>query len=176
MPEEVEGTSSVAQGWGVSDGLGNEVFGVADGLDGGVAEDEMAEEGGGKGAAGAVGGGGIEVLSGKPVEIFRGESQKIGGLGLVSGGGHDVEVGVSGGQMLDGGLGLGESFNGLGGEGGELGPVGCDPGDMREELVVEGLDGVRWEQVGAGGRSENRIKNDRGRGGGLIPCRRVPFR
>ena len=58
MPEEVEGAFAVA-----------EVGGVADGFDGGVAKEEMAEEGGGEGAAGAVGGGGIEVLAGEPVEI-----------------------------------------------------------------------------------------------------------
>jgi len=69
MPEEVEGAFAVAEVGGVPDGFGDEVFRVADGFDGGVAEDEVAEEGGGKGAAGAVGGGGVEVLTGEPVEI-----------------------------------------------------------------------------------------------------------
>ena len=36
---------------------------------------------------------------------------------------------------------------------------------MGEELVVEDLDGVGWEQVGAGGGSEDRIKDDRDGGG-----------
>ena len=97
MPEEIEGTFAVSEVWGVADGLGDEVLGVADGFDGGVAKDEVAEEGGGKGAAGAVGGGGIEVLAGESVEISRGEAEEIGGLGMVPGGGDDVEVGVSGG-------------------------------------------------------------------------------
>jgi len=60
------------------------------------------------------------VLAGEPVDISRGETEEVGGLGLVSGGGDDVEVGVSGGQMLDGGLSLGKGFDGAGGEGGEL--------------------------------------------------------
>jgi hypothetical protein len=50
-----------------------------------------------KGAAGAVGGGGFEVLAGEPVDISRGEAEEVGGLGVVAGGGDDVEVGVSGG-------------------------------------------------------------------------------
>ena len=77
--------------------------------------------------------------------------------------------------MLGGGLGLGEGFDGLGGEGGELGPVGCDPGHMREKLVVEGLDGVGWKEVGAGAGAEDGIEHDRGRRGGLIPCLGLPF-
>ena len=97
VPEQVEGTFAVAEVGGVPDGFGDEVFGSADGFDGGVAKDEVAEEGGGKGAAGAVGGGGIEVLAGEPVEISRGEAEEVGGLGLVAGRGYDVEVGVSGG-------------------------------------------------------------------------------
>ena len=149
MPEEVEGTFTVAEVWGVPYGFGDEVFGSADRFDRGVAKNEVAEERGGKGATGAVGGGGIEVLAGEPVEISRGETEEVDGLGLVAGGGYDVEVGVSGGQKFGGGLGLGEGFDGLGGEGGELGPVGGDPGDMGKELVVEGLDGVR---LGAGRR------------------------
>ena len=97
MPKEVEGAFAVAEVRGIAYGFGDEVLGVADGFDGGVAKEEMAEEGGGKGAAGAVGGGGIEVLAGEPVEISRGEAEEVGGLGMVSGGGDDVEVGVPGG-------------------------------------------------------------------------------
>jgi len=59
----------MAEVWGVPDGFGDEVFGVANGFDRAVAQDEVAEEGGRKGAAGAVGGGGIEVLAGVPVDI-----------------------------------------------------------------------------------------------------------
>ena len=81
----------------VADGFGDEMFGVADGFDGGVAKEEMAEEGGGEGAAGAVGGGGLEVLAGEPVKISGGEAEEVGVLGLVSGRDDDVEVGVSGG-------------------------------------------------------------------------------
>ena len=80
---------------------------------------------------------------------------------------------------MGGGLGLGEGFDGLGGEGGELGPVGCDPGHMGEELEVEDLEGVWWEEGGAGGGAEDGIQDngrDDGDRGGLIPCRRVPFR
>ena len=87
----------MAEGWGSADGFGDEVFGLADGFDRGVTEDELAEEGGGEGAPGAVGGGGIEVLAGVPVDISGGESEEVGGLGVVAGGGDDVKAGVSGG-------------------------------------------------------------------------------
>ena len=72
MPKEIEGTFSVAEDWRVPDGFRDEVFGPSDGFDGSVAEDEVAEERGGKGAAGSVGVGGFDVLSGKPVEFSRG--------------------------------------------------------------------------------------------------------
>lgn len=175
MPEEVEGTFAVAEVGGVADGFGDKVFGVADGLDGGIAEDEVAEEGGGEGASGAVSGGGVEVLAGEPVEISRGEAEDIGGLGMVSGGGDDVEMGVPGGQMPGGELGLGEGFDGLGGEGGELEPVGGDPGHKGEELVVEEVDGAGWKEVVAGAGAEDGIEHDEGRGGGPIPCLGLPF-
>jgi len=76
---------------------------------------------------------------------------------------------------VGGRFGFGEVCDGLGGEGRELGPVGCDPRHMREELVVEGLDGGRREEVGAGGGAEDGIEHYGGRGEWLIPCRRVPF-
>lgn len=109
---EVEGAFAVAQGWGGADGFGDEVLGAADGFDGGVAEDQVAEEGGGEGAAGSVGRGGVEVFAGEPVEISGGEEQQVGGLGMVAGGGDDVEVGVSLGEGLCGGLGFGEGRDG----------------------------------------------------------------
>ena len=165
----------MAEVGGVADGFGDEVFGSADGFGGCVAEDEVAEEGGGEGAAGAVGGGGIEVLAGEPVEISRGEAEEIGGLGMISGGGDDVEMGVSGGEILDGGLGLGEGFDGLGGEGRKLGPVGRDPRHMGEEVEVEDVDGGRWEEVVAGAGAEDRVEDYGSRGGRLIPCLGLPF-
>ncbi len=57
MPEEVEGAFALALFGGLADGFGDEVFGAADGFDGACAEEEVAEEGGGEGAAGSVGGG-----------------------------------------------------------------------------------------------------------------------
>jgi hypothetical protein len=170
MPEEVEGASAVSGVGGVADGFGDEVLRVTDRFDGGVAKEEVAEEGGGEGAAGAMSGGGLEVLAGEPVDISRGEEEEIGGLGLISGGGDDVEVGVSGGQMFYGGLRFGEGFDGLGSEGGELGPVGGDPRHEGEELAVEGLDGAGWEEVGAGGGAEDGVQDygrDYGRDDGV---------
>jgi hypothetical protein len=69
MSEEVEGTFAVAKVGSVADGFGDEVFGSANSFDGIVAEDEVAEERRGEGAAGAVGGGGIQVLAGEPVDF-----------------------------------------------------------------------------------------------------------
>ncbi len=97
MSEEVEWAATVSEGGGVANGFGDEVFSAADGFDGIVSEDEVAEERGGEGAAGAMGGGGFEVFTGEPVEIAGGQAEEIGGLRVVSGGSDDVEVGVSGG-------------------------------------------------------------------------------
>jgi hypothetical protein len=55
---------------------------------------------------------------------------------------------------------------------------------MGEELLVENLECVGWEQVGAGGGAEDGVENDErddGRdggwaGGGLIPCCWISFR
>ena len=68
---EVERASAVTKSGGMANGLGDKVFGSADGLDRIVAENEVAEESGGKGAASAVGGGGIYVLAGEPVDFSR---------------------------------------------------------------------------------------------------------
>lgn len=62
----------MAQVGGLADGFGDEVFGAADGFYGGVAKDQEAEERGGEGAAGAVGGGGFNVFAGEPVDISGG--------------------------------------------------------------------------------------------------------
>ena len=94
VPEEIEGAFAVAEIGGVADGLGDEVLGSADGIDGGVAEDEEAEESGGEGAAGAMGGGGVDVLAGEPVDNSRGETEEVGGLVVVAGRGDDVKVRV----------------------------------------------------------------------------------
>jgi hypothetical protein len=97
VSEEVDGTSAVAKVGGVADGFDDELFGAANGFDRVVAKDEVAEERGGKSAAGAVGGGGFNVLAGEPVDISRGQTEEVGGLSVVAGGGDDVEVGVLGG-------------------------------------------------------------------------------
>ena len=72
VPAEVEGTFAVTEVGGVADGFGDEVLGSADSFDGGVAEDEEAEQRGGEGAAGSVGGGRFDVLAGESVNISRG--------------------------------------------------------------------------------------------------------
>jgi len=69
---------------------------------------------------------------------------------------------------MGGGLGFGESLDGERGEGGELGPVGRDPGDGGEKLLVEGFEGPDWEEVGPGAGAEDGVEDDeRPR---LIPC------
>ena len=154
---------------GSVDGFGDEVFGSSDGFDGGVAEDEETEESGGKGAAGSVGGGRLDVLADEPVDFSGGEAEEVGGLGVVSGGGDDVEMGVAESEDVGGGFGLGEGLDGELGEGGELGPVGGDPGDGGEKLVVEGVESLGWEEGGSGAGAKDGVEDD----GGLevIPCR-----
>lgn len=95
VPEEIEGSFAVAEVGGSTDGFGDEVLGSANGFDRGVAEEEETEERGGEGAAGSVGGGGFEVLADEPVDFSGGETEEVRGLGVVSGGGDDVEVGVT---------------------------------------------------------------------------------
>lgn len=87
------------------------------------------------------------------------------------------------------GFGFGEIVDGERGEDGELVPVGRDPGDDGEKLLVEGLDGLGWEEVGAGAGAEDGVEDDgrgrltpvrltpaRGISVGLIPCRLAEFR
>ena len=116
------------------------------------------------------------MLTGEPVEISRGQAEQVSGLGVVSRGGDDVEMGVLGGQFFDGGFGFGESFDRFSGEGRELGPVRCDPRHKGEELLVKELESLRWEEGCAGGGAEDWVEDDGDPGGGLIPYRRVPFR
>ena len=37
----------------------------------------------------------VEVLAGEPVDFSGGETEDVGGLGVVAGGGYDVEVGMA---------------------------------------------------------------------------------
>lgn len=69
VSEKVERTFALPEMGSVADGLGDEVLGTANGFDLAVAEDEVAKEGRGKGAAGAVGGGRFKVLAGVLVDI-----------------------------------------------------------------------------------------------------------
>ena len=157
MPEEVEGAAAVAEGGGVANGFGDEVLGAADGFNGSVSEDEEGEERGGEGAAGAVGGGGVEVVAGEAVDLAGGQAEDVGGLGVVAGGGDDVEVGVAGGESVGGGFCFSEVLDGERGEDGEFVPVGRDPGDDGEKLLVEGFDGGGREEVGAGAGAEDGV-------------------
>ncbi len=157
MPEEVEGAAAVAEGGGVANGFGDEVLGAADGFDGGVAQDKEGEERGGEGAAGAVRGGGVEVVAGEAMDFAGGKAEDVGGLGVVAGCGDDVEVGVAGGESVGGGFCFSEVLDGERGEDGEFVPVGRDPGDTGEKLLMEGLDGLGWKEVGAGAGAEDGV-------------------
>ena len=150
----------MAEAGGVAEGFGDEVFCAADGFDGCVAEDEEAEEGGGEGAAGSVGGGGMDVRADEAVDFAGGEAEDVGGLGAVAGGDDDVEMRVAGGEDVGGGFGVGQVGDGESGKGGELGPVGRDPGDGGEKLLVEGFEGLGWEEVGAGAGAEDGVEDD----------------
>ena len=151
----------------MADGFGDEVLSAADSLDGGVAQDEETEERGGEGAAGSMGRGGVDVLAGKAMDFAGWEAEDVGGLGVVAGGGDDVEVRVPASQGVGGGFGFGDVVDGQPGEGGELGPVGRDPGDGREELPVEGVEGFGREEGGAGAGAQDGVEDDGGDDGGL---------
>ena len=63
-----------------------------------------------------MGGGGFQVLAGEAVDFSGGQAEDVGGLGVVAGGGYDVEVGVALGQGVGGGFGFGEGLDWLVGE------------------------------------------------------------
>jgi len=95
------------------------------------------------------------VLAGEAVEFAGGQAEEVGGVGLVAGRGYDVQVGVAGGQSVGSGFGFVERGDGEAGEGGELVPVGGDPGDGGQEAVVEGFERVAVEEGRAGAGAED---------------------
>ena len=97
---------------GSADGFGDEVLGAAYRFDGGVAEDEETEERGGEGTAGSVGRGGLNVFADEAVELAGGETEYVGRLGVVAGGGDDVKVRMAASECMGGGFGLGKGFDG----------------------------------------------------------------
>ena len=139
-PEEVQWSLSVAEAGRSAKGFRYIALGGVNGGDRGVAQDEAAEQGRREGAAGAVRGGGRDVLAVEAVDFARREAKEIGGLGVVSAGGNDMKVRVPGGEGVGCGLGFGEVLDGEVGEGGELGPIGSDPGDGWEKALMEGLE------------------------------------
>ena len=107
------------------------------------------------------------MLAGEPVDFSGRKTEEVGGLGLVASGCDDMKMGVSMGKEMGGGFGLGYGFDGVVDEGGELGPVGGDPGDVGQKVVVEGFDGLGWEKVGAGAGAEDGVEDDGERDRGL---------
>ena len=112
VPEEIEGALAVTEVGGSADSFGDEVLGAAYRFDGGVSEDEETEERGGEGAAGAVGRGGLNVFSDETVDFAGGETEDVGRLGVVAGGGDDVKVGMAESERVCGGFGLSDGFYG----------------------------------------------------------------
>ena len=112
VPEEIEGTLAMTEVGGSADSFGDEVLGAAYRFDRGVAEDEETEKRGGEGAAGAVGRGGLNVFSDETVNFAGGETEYVGRLGVVAGGGDDVKVRMAASECVGGGFGLGKGFNG----------------------------------------------------------------
>ena len=49
------------------------------------------------------------------VDFAGGETEEVGGLGVVAGGCDDVKVGMAVSERVGGGFGLGEGFDGQGG-------------------------------------------------------------
>ena len=162
MPEEVEGSLAVSEVGGVADGFGDEVFGArtaSTGVSPRTRWQRRAEE-----KAQPVPW--VEVESRcSPANLWKspeGRRRRSVGWAWSPAVATMWRWGCRAARMLGGGFGLGEGFDGLGGEGGELGPVGCDPGHKGEELVVEGLDGVGWEEVGAGAGAEDGVEDNGG--------------
>ena len=125
-----------------------------------MAEDEVCEQGAGEGAAGAVGVAGFDVLALEVVDFTGGETKEVGGVEGVAGRGDDVQVRVALGQRVGCGFRFGEGLDGGGfRQGGELGPVRGDPGDLREETGVEDREGFRRKQFPSRAGNQDRIEH-----------------
>lgn len=159
-PEEIEGSTALTKSRGAAEGFRDEVFCTSDCFNGCVTENEEAEESGGEGAAGAVGGGGVDVLANEAVDLPGWKPEDVGGLRTVSGGGDDAEVRVTGGECAEGSFGVSHAGDGEIGESGELGPVGGDPGNGGEKLLVESFEGFGWKKLRAGAGAEDGVKDD----------------
>lgn len=99
----------MAEAGGSAEGFGYVALGGVDGGYGSVAHDEPAENGGGEGAARAVGGGGVDMLAGEAMDLAGSQAEQVGGVGLVAGGDDDVQARVAGGQGVGGGFGFEQS-------------------------------------------------------------------
>lgn len=77
------------------------------------------------------------MLALEAMEFTARETKQISGFGVVSAGGDDVEMGIIHSESGCGGGRFGDGGDGLARECGELGPVGRDPVDDRQELFAE---------------------------------------
>lgn len=118
-------------------GFGYIGFGVGDSFGGGVANDQPCEERRGEGAAGSVGGAGLDALAGEPALFPICGSEEVVGRVEVAPSDDEVEAGIAGSEA---GGGLGNGFpvrNGAFGEEGQLFEVRREPADAGQQVSLE---------------------------------------
>lgn len=153
---------SFAYGVGGLDGLGYIGFGGGDCLSGGVAGDKPGQERGGEGAAGSVGGAGLDAMAGEPALGTVGGAKEVVGWIEVASGNDEVEAGIAGGEA---GGGFGNGFpvgDGRFGEEGQFGEVWGEPADAGKQVLLEAEKPLWRQEFVSGGGAEDRVEDDLG--------------
>ena len=162
MPEVVEWTSSLPQGFRGPEGSGDVCLGSLGSFFWRAAEDQVAEEGAREGATGAVGGSGEDAFAGDPKRLTcGGEEEEVVGRIEVAAGDEDVQSAAT--ELLESCCGRGDLvavWNGFTEEGGQLLAVGCDDGYVWKQMFAEVWEGVGREEVAAGAGAEHGVEND----------------
>ncbi len=161
LPEVVEGTSSLPQGFCGAQGSGDVGFGSTGCEFRGAAEDQVAEERAREGATGAVGGSGEDPFPGDPHWLLGGgEEQEVVGRIEVAAGDEDVEsssdlLELSGGERDQVAV-----WDGFAEESGQFLAVGRDEGYVRKQMFTEGGQRIGREEVAAGAGAEHGVEDD----------------
>ncbi len=162
MPEVVERTSSLPEGFCGTEGSGDVCLGSPGGFFWRESEDQVAEEGAREGATGAVGRLGEDAFAGDPKWMMcGGEEEEVVGRMEVSAGDEDVESAAT--ELLESTCGrrdLVAVWNRFTEKRGQFFAVRCDDGYVWKQMFAEVWEGVGREEVVAGAGAEHGVEND----------------
>ena len=187
--EMMQRPGAAAEGMGMGDGSGDVGFGEQDGFGKAPTMSQMAGEGGGKSAAGAVGrvgalalgfedfllnavrGGEAEEIDGF-VEVAAGYGNIGGSEGVEAAGGfaHDFQGSHRGSSRVGRGAGSGCSSSGRQGESGQSGgflEIGGDDLGHGKDALDHKTSASRIEEIGCGSRFEDGVEDDVRRAGAI---------